>query len=283
VLQDNVIRRVLPIFLILAIVPATADAAVSRKKAIAGPVEFDGSSQFATYAKLGAGIYIATLDYKTIAVQKPENPTDPTDPGYEWPADLDEASTDAARYHIQLALTLQGGDASFATAAAKRFPKARLWIVTQSSKTSAKTYVKTLNASYKALKARSRSNLVVAQSRSPQTIKGAKLDLFGATPAAKKALKADTLAKLETKVKKAAGKRVKLFLNGWTLNTAGQAGAKQLSAGYKAAKADADVYTLGYDGLVDPDVVGSDGRTPMTGLLASDGTQRPAFAAFQKS
>jgi hypothetical protein len=283
VLQIHVIRRVLPILLILALVPATADAAVSRKKAIAGPVEFNGSSQFATYAKLGAGIYIATLNHKTIAVQQPENPTDPTDPGYEWPAGLDEASTDAARYHIKLALTLQGGDASFATAAAKRFPRARLWIVPQSAKTSAKAYVKTLNATYTALKARSKGNLVVAQPRSPQTIQGAKLDLYGATPAAKKALKADTLAALEAKVKTAAGKRVKLFLSGWTLNTAGQSGAKRLSAGYKAAKADADVYSLGYDGLTDPDIVGSDGRTPTTGLLAGDGTTRPAFAAYQKS
>jgi hypothetical protein len=283
VLEANVIRRVLPIFLILALAPATAGAAVSRKKAIAGPVEFNGASQFATYAKLGAGIYIATLDYKTIAVQPPEDPADPTDPGYEWPSDLDEASTDAARYHIQIALTLKGGDQDFATAAAKRFPKARLWIVTQSPKTSAKTYVKTLNSTYTALKKRSKGNLVVAQPRSPQTVKGAKLDLFGYTPAAKKALKTDTLGELESKVSKAAGKTVKLFVSGWTLNTAGQAGAKQLTAGFKAAKADKDVYTLGYDGLVDSDVIGSDGRTPSTGLINSDGTQRPAFSAFQKA
>lgn len=277
------IRRVLPIFLILALAPAAADAAVSRKKAIAGPVEFNGSSQFATYAKLGAGIYIATLDYKTIAVQTPEDPADPTDPGYQWPDDLDEATIDATRYHIQIALTLKGGDKDFATAAARRFPKAHLWIVPQSTKTSAKSYVKALNATYAALKKRSKSNVVVAQPRSAQTIKGAKLDLFGYTPAAKKALKAGTLTSLESKVDKAAGKTVKLFVYGWTLNTAGQNGAKQLTAGYKAAKADKDVYTLGYDGLVDSDVVGSDGRIPSTGLIDSDGSPRPAFTAFQKS
>ena len=93
--------------------------------------------------------------------------------------------------------------------------------------------------------------------------------MFGYTPAKDKQL--PDLSKLHGKVKK------NLFVTGWTLNTAGQAGAKQLAAGLKAAKKASYVYTLGYDGLYDTDVVGADGRIPKTGLLANDGTVRPAF------
>src|SRR6188508_581061 len=135
----RVLRRSLPLLLILAaaLIPATAGAAVSRKKAIAGPVEFQGESQFATYAALGAGLYQATLDYKTVAPQAPENPKDPLDPGYDWPGEIDEAVSEGARYHIQVALTLAGGPAepadfaAFATAAARRFPAVHLWLLPQ--------------------------------------------------------------------------------------------------------------------------------------------------------
>jgi hypothetical protein len=45
-----------------------------------------------------------------------------------------------------------------------------------------------------------------------------------------------------------------------------------LTAGLKAARAASCVYTLGYDGLYDTGEVGTDGRTPKTGLLDDDGT-----------
>jgi hypothetical protein len=256
-----------------ALLPATsAHAAVTKRKAITGPVEFNGESQFATYAKLGAGIYVSTLDYKTIAVQTPENATDPDDPGYEWPEDLDEAATEAKTYHMQIALVIENGTKDFATAAAKRFPDVHLWVVEQ-TKGSVSAFTKTLNGEYTALKARSKKNLVVGQPKSAAVPKGAKLDMFGYTPAKDKKL--PDLKKLHAKVKK------NLFVTGWTLNTAGQAGAKQLAAGLKTAKSASYVYTLGYDGLYDTDEVGSNGLIPKTGLLANDGTQRPAFTAFK--
>jgi hypothetical protein len=272
-----VIRRSLPLVatIALALLPATAaDAAVSKKKAIAGPVEFEGESQFPNYAALGAGIYVATLDRKQVAVQDPGDPKDPEDPGYEWPSDFDEAVSEAAKYHIQLALTVKGGDADFATAAAKRFPSVHLWVLPQATSTSASKYKTTLNATYAALKARSKKNLVVAQPRSAKTVKGAKLDMYGYTPAKDKKL--PDLKKLHANVGK------NLFVTGWTLNTGGAGAATTIASAFKTVKNASYVYTLGYDGLYDPDKVGTDGRTPTTGLLASDGTMRPAFAAFRR-
>jgi hypothetical protein len=275
VLQSHVIRRSVPLFLILALVPAAgANAAVSHKKAIAGPVEFDGESQFPTYAALGAGIYVATLDEKTVAVQDPEDPKDPEDPGYEWPADMDEAVSEAAKYHMQIALTIKGADAGFATAAARRFRSVHLWVLPQSTSTSASKFRTALGGVYTALKARSKKNLVVAQPRAAKTVKGAKYDLYGYTPADGKKL--PDLSKLHD----SAGK--KLFLTGWTLNTGGSAAAKTIASAFKTVKKASYVYTLGYDGLYDTDEVGSDGRIPKTGLLDNTGEQRPVFTAFKK-
>ena len=73
-----------------------------------------------------------------------------------------------------------------------------------------------------------------------------------------------------------------LFITGWTLDTGGSAAAKTITAGFKAARKAPYVYTLGYDGLYDTDQVGSDGRIPKTGLLANDGTKRPAYNAFRR-
>jgi hypothetical protein len=274
-------RRTLPLLLTLvfALLPATAGAAVSRKKAIAGPVEFQGESQFATYAALGAGIYQATLDSKRITALQPADPRDPLDPGYDWPSDLDEAVSEAARYHIRIAFTVSGQPAAdFFTAAARRYPAVHLWLVSQRQ---ASSYARALNGAYKALKARSSRNLVIGQPRSPKTVKGAKLDLYGFEPAKNKSLTAADVETLHQAVDKAYGKPLKLFLTGWTLQTGRSAAAAQLTAGIKVARAASYVYTLGYDGLYDTDKVGSDGKTPKTGLLDNDGTLRPAYAAFK--
>src|SRR4051812_38554337 len=88
---------------------------------------------------------------------EPENAKDPDDPGYEWPPDLDEAVSEATKYHIQIAFTLEHADADFATAAARRYPKVRLWEVGKTG-----SYATTLGHVYTALKARSRQNKVIA-------------------------------------------------------------------------------------------------------------------------
>jgi len=53
--------RLLLLLVLALVVPAQADAAVTRKKAIWGPVSVDGRSQFPIYADLGVGIYQSTL------------------------------------------------------------------------------------------------------------------------------------------------------------------------------------------------------------------------------
>jgi hypothetical protein len=284
-----VLRRSLPLLLILAagLVPAAADAAVSRKKAIAGPVEFQGESQFPNYAALGAGIYQATLDYKTVAPQAPEDPKDPLDPGYDWPTDLDEAVSEGARYHVQVALTIAGGPtepsdyAAFATAAARRFPAVHLWLLPQGKSVSGAAYARRVNAARTVLKARSARNLIVGSPRSVTTLADARVDLYGFTPAAGKNLTAAAVETLHKRVDTARGKPLKLFLSGWTLQTGRSSAATQLSAGLKVAREASYVYTLGYDGLYDTDKVGADGRIPKTGLLDKDGAKRPAFTAFK--
>jgi hypothetical protein len=277
------VLRLLCLALALAVLPATADAAVSRKKAIAGPVEFQGESQFATYAALGAGLYQATLASKRITVQEPADPKDPADPGYDWPPDLDEAVSEGARYHIQVALTVTGEPpAGFFTAAARRYPAVHLWLVAPGR--SASAYAAALKGAYAALKARSTTNVVAGQPASERwltRLTGARMDLYASTPAANKSLRAADLEALHTAVGKDYGKPLKLFLAGWTLQTGRSAAAAQLSAGLKLARKASYVYALGYDGLYDSDKVGTDGRTPKTGLLDNDGTMRPAFAAFK--
>jgi hypothetical protein len=98
--------------------------------------------------------------------------------------------------------------------------------------------------------------------------------MFGYTPAPKKKL--PSLDKLHKAVK------ADLFITGWTLDTGSSAAAKNIAAAFKAVKKAKYVYTLGYDGLYDTGEVGSDGRIPKTGLLANDGTKRPAYEAFRK-
>jgi hypothetical protein len=100
------------------------------------------------------------------------------------------------------------------------------------------------------------------------------MDLFGYQPAANKRL--PDLAKLHDAV------GMRLFISGWTLQTNRSTAAAALTAGLKAARAASYVYTLGYDGLYDPDTVGSDGRTPQTGLMTNGGDPRAAFNAFKK-
>src|SRR5438067_2478451 len=69
--------------------PGTAAARTSTKKAIWGPAQRNGRSQFPVYANLGAGIYETTLNWNRIAATRPASATDPADSAYVWPAELD--------------------------------------------------------------------------------------------------------------------------------------------------------------------------------------------------
>jgi hypothetical protein len=106
------------------------------------------ASRFPIYRDLGMKIYEDRLNWATIAPSKPRQPTNPRDPAYHWPAEVTAAVREAGRYHMKVALQLMtapgwanGGKAPnwaptnpddfahFATAAARRYPSARLWMI----------------------------------------------------------------------------------------------------------------------------------------------------------
>jgi hypothetical protein len=191
---------------VFAATPAPAGAAsrhFTAKKAIWGPVIYNGKSQFPIYHDLGAGIWHSALDWDTVAPSKPANPRDPADPAYNWPPELDMAEREAAKYKIRIAIQLRkapgwanGGRApewapkhasdfaNFATAAARRYPSVRLWMIwgepsrrdnfmpltpekqgstrlTRKQAAAPRKYAQILDASYAALKKVRRSNLVI--------------------------------------------------------------------------------------------------------------------------
>ena len=201
-------RRLLPALALVAVllVPAGAQArAVSQKKAIWGPVTRDGRSQFPIYRDLGAGIWQHQLRWEDVAPTKPRHANDPNDPAYVWPSDLDVAAREAKRYGIRVSLLVIGAPrwanggkpfnwahrdprdyARFVTAAARRYPSVKLWMVwgepnrahnweptvyesrrhlgqplNARQKTSPHAYARLLDAAYGALKRVRRSNLVI--------------------------------------------------------------------------------------------------------------------------
>jgi hypothetical protein len=125
-----------------------ADAGQTLKKSIWGPTEAGGRSLFPAYRDLGIGIYQFDLRWYRTAKQRPADPTDPNDPAYAWPAELDQAVAEAAATGMEVSIRILGtplwanggrnarfvpdnpGDyADFAVATAKRYPNVRLWSV----------------------------------------------------------------------------------------------------------------------------------------------------------
>ena len=197
------IRTALPVLLLLlAMAAPPADARQSVKKSIWGPVRVNGVSQFPIYRDLGAGSYQTSLNWSSIAPTRPARPTNPADPAYQWPADLDDAIREARGSGIRFALLLQGSPpwanggrdprfapgqpsdfANFATAASRRYPGVRLWLIwgeptrranfqplfherrdrplTRRMRRGPHTYARLLDAAYGALKRANRRNLVI--------------------------------------------------------------------------------------------------------------------------
>ncbi len=128
--------------------PVSSPGAPSTKKSIWGPLEVGGVSQFPIYRDLGAGIYQMNLRWSEAAPAKPARATDPSDPAYRWPADVDYALREGQRHGIAVALQVantppwaNGGRearwaparpsayADFVEAAARRYPGVRHWMV----------------------------------------------------------------------------------------------------------------------------------------------------------
>src|SRR5262245_53052913 len=206
----TVLRSGLLLFALLALIPvANADAAVSTKKAIWGPSEIDGESQFPVYKDLGAGIYETPLEWDKIAVFTPVDGKDPEDTAYDWPAELDTVIDEAKANGIQVAFTVTGtadwakGSAipkaygDFLAAAAKEYPSVRLWSIGD-GKTA--RYDQLLAAGYKSLKAASARNRIIAGNGN-KLAKNARYDLFGYNPSARTPPTAAKLKKVEATVK----------------------------------------------------------------------------------
>ncbi len=129
---------------LLAATPAHA-ARITVKKAMWGPIT---PETFDTYADLGVGLVQHTMSWAAVAPTRPLDPTNPDDPAYQWPADIDAAVAAGQKRGIQLSLMLMfappwaNGDrdqrwapddaqdfADFATAAAKRYPAVKHWMI----------------------------------------------------------------------------------------------------------------------------------------------------------
>ncbi|MEJ7891548.1 MAG: hypothetical protein WKF94_02775 [Solirubrobacteraceae bacterium] len=131
----------------VAATPASA-APVTIKKSMWGPVEVDGKSQFPIYKDLGVGLYQYVMYWDRVAPSRPIDPTNPDDPAYQWPEELDVAVDEARKNGIKVSLMLIGAPgwangmrerrwapndpqdfADFTTAAARRYGDVRHWMI----------------------------------------------------------------------------------------------------------------------------------------------------------
>src|SRR4051794_22766823 len=293
------VRRALPLILALVAFPAaSADAAVSTKKAIWGPVEIDSQSQFPVYRELGAGIYQTTLDWSQVASLEPLDATDVDDPSYEWPDEIDTAIAEANSAGLKVALTVTGTPdwskqtsefATFTRVAAKRYPGVHLWSIWDGPyKGGAGKYAQLLDGAYTSLKAASKSNQVIGGQSTNSSVaswvsklklpngKRPRMDLYGHDISGAKAPTKQSLSALEKRVEP-LGKGIKLYLSPVHLTLSPIKQAAWIKAALKATKADQHVYTFGYQGLVDD----SDVPPTYKGLLDPDGIKKAAFTAFK--
>jgi hypothetical protein len=178
--------------LTVSCVAAVQDADARLNKAIWGPSRVDGRSQFPVYRSLGARIWQTHMDWSQVAPRRPGQPANPSDPGYQWPADLDFGVREGRRYGVRVALQVlyapswaNGGRsrewapdprafARFLTAAARRYPSVRYWMIwgepsraanfkplPRFEATGPRRYARLLDAAYGALKRVNRRNMVI--------------------------------------------------------------------------------------------------------------------------
>lgn len=196
----GVIRVGLLVACLLAITPGVANAFT---KAIWGPPFVNGVNQFPIYKRLHVGIVQESINWADVAPTRPQNATDPHDPAYLWPADVQQAIDQARTYHMRVLIQLDGAPpwanghdawqwvphhpkdfANFATAAAREYPSVHLWMIwgepsrkpnfapfysaplaattlNKKQQIAPRNYARLLDASYGALKAVNRKNLVI--------------------------------------------------------------------------------------------------------------------------
>jgi len=131
--------------LALAAFPAASSAMV---KAFWGPTEVNGQSAFPIYQDLGVDVFQWALQWNNVATARPANPTDPNDPAYKWPPEIDAIIQQAQQYGMSVLLLVQGTPkwanagqgpqltpadpndyANFVAAAAQRYPQVKRWMI----------------------------------------------------------------------------------------------------------------------------------------------------------
>jgi hypothetical protein len=200
-------RRAAIVALLAALSMLLAPAGASAfSKAIWGSLTYNGVDQFPLYHQLGVKIYEATLSWEQVSPTRPAHPTSPNDSAYRWPDDLTRAVAEARAYHMQVLLQITGAPrwangghsnsawapknpqdfANFASAAAKRYPAVKLWmiwgeptrkgnfypikaalpgeILSGSQLTGPHLYARIVDAAYGALKSVNRHNVVIGGS-----------------------------------------------------------------------------------------------------------------------
>jgi hypothetical protein len=153
----------------------------------------NGRSAFAIYHQLGVRVFQIDLLWDEVAPNRPQDPTNPRDPAYRWPAYLNRVMSDARSYGIQVCLLVQrtpawanggrgntwapdnaGDFGRFLVAASRRYPAVREWMIwgepnrnpdfypmPANSPVGPRRYALVLDASYHALKSVSRANIVI--------------------------------------------------------------------------------------------------------------------------
>jgi Cellulase (glycosyl hydrolase family 5) len=198
-------RALIATVCLLAAMGVGASPASALVKGFWGPAQVNGVSQFPIYRDLGVSLFQTAINWASVAHTRPANPRDPNDPAYQWPPDEDYAIEQASANHMHVLLMLTGSPswanggrganyaptrpsdfADFATAAAKRYPAIRHWMiwgeptrvpnfkpfVAQSVKAHGRPlttrqqqaphrYARLLDTAYGALKAVSPKNLVI--------------------------------------------------------------------------------------------------------------------------
>ncbi len=180
--------------LAVALLLSAQAPAHAAEKAFWGPPTLpDGSSAFALYEELGIDTLQFTVRWADVAPSRPMVSTDPADPSYRWPAELDAGVAEAARHGIAISLLVAGTPpwanggraptfaptaardyADFLTAAAHRYPSVRRWMIwgepnrsdrfqpnRTNRATGARAYARLLDAAYGALKSAGRQNIVI--------------------------------------------------------------------------------------------------------------------------
>jgi|GEM_PF-303513 len=269
------VTAVLTLLTALAIcAPASA-----AEKAIWGPTTLpDGSSAFGLYDELGIDTLQLSLSWAAIAPARPAAPRDPSDPAYRWPPEIAAAAGDATSHGIRLALLAAGaprwanGDreviwapddpqdyADFLTAAARRYPTVRRWMIwgepnrddrfqpnKENDAVGPRAYARLLDAAYAALKTESpKNNVIGGMTWTSGTVKPPdflrfmrlpdgrppRLDWFGHNPFPfRRPSIADTplpggfrdisdVDTLSAEVRRAYGRRVPLWLSEYTIQS----------------------------------------------------------------